>query len=649
MRFPFCKPAAHGILAAAGGLVLALILPTGAAEPPFPPQGGEFKPARTLLGDQVHPWLSYGPDGGFLVWEDNGADGDGTGIMAIRLAPDLTPILSTFRVNVQGSGNQERPRVARLAGGGTAFAWLSGNDVFVRLMDAANRFTTATDLQANTDRAGQKHEVAMVPMGDGGIIVLWGSRRQDDPGAPAASQRLMQGVYGQRFNAEGIKVGGEFRVNQATRFNQRSAAGALLEDGRLIIVWISEEADVLERVSEVVTTDPAAAFRTLAQVEVKARLYDASLQPLGDEFTVNDRSRICANPAVAAVVGGGFLVTWSEKHENAAENNWDIAARSFAAGAIPEGSSSTVNSFTYGDQYKPSIAGHGADHLVVWTSLGQDGNREGIYGQFLSRGIRVGGEFRVNATTVSRQIYPVAAADAAGGFSVVWSGYAGEPGMDLYAQRYNQGLPRPPRPYVSALSSSRLAVSWAELGGFDGVRYALYVDQAAEPVIVTGNRWVSGAVYAPAARHVFRVAYLFPDGRFSPLSEAAEGRTWGADENEDGIPDDWQVRYFGVDQRQWAKAHEDLDGDGASTLQEFRAGTDPVLPGSVLRMQIAGVLEGSQLSWNTQPGMFYQVEWSSDLRAWEAFGAPRFAPGTSDAVAVGVDSAARYYRIILIR
>ena len=80
----------------------------------------------------------------------------------------------------------------------------------------------------------------------------------------------------------------------------------------------------------------------------------------------------------------------------------------------------------------------GVDYLVVWTSLGQDGSREGVYGQFVhSDGTLVGGEFRVNTTTIGQQMQPAVASDGANQFLVVWTSYTGNPySFDLFAQRY---------------------------------------------------------------------------------------------------------------------------------------------------------------------------------------------------------------------
>jgi len=53
-------------------------------------------------------------------------------------------------------------------------------------------------------------------------------------------------------------------------------------------------------------------------------------------------------------------------------NGYDIIARYFSASGAPVGSDFTVNTFLYGDQFRPKIASGPTGCLVVWTSMGQE-------------------------------------------------------------------------------------------------------------------------------------------------------------------------------------------------------------------------------------------------------------------------------------
>jgi len=83
--------------------------------------GTEYAVVGALPGDQVFPDAAVTTAGGFLVWHDNATDGDGWGVSARRLDSTLSGTLSTFRVNVQGTNDQENARVTMLKNGGTTF------------------------------------------------------------------------------------------------------------------------------------------------------------------------------------------------------------------------------------------------------------------------------------------------------------------------------------------------------------------------------------------------------------------------------------------------------------------------------------------------------------------------------------------------
>ena len=235
---------------------------------------------------------------------------------------------------------------------------------------------------------------------------------------------------------------------------------------------------------------------------------------------------------------------------------------------------------------------------------------------------------------------------------MVWSSFVGGVGsFELQAQVYaaDTSLVAPAPPFVSALDQNQISVTWPELAGFTNVaRYLLYVDSNPVPVAVTNTYHVVSDLI-PGSVHTFRLAFELTDGRTSAMSTAVTGQTWGRDGNFDGLPDDWQSQFWGSSSANWPGSQVDSDGDGASNIQEFLAGTDPTDPNSVLRVQIVTTSQGPRLNWNTQPGLMYQIQASPDLSVWNNIGALRFAPGTNDSMAVAGGGAATYYRIVRIR
>jgi hypothetical protein len=357
------------------------------------------------------------------------------------------------------------------------------------------------------------------------------------------------------------------------------------------------------------------------------------------------------------------MVAWSGRDMINVTNGWDVYARLFSSAGVG-GTTVRLNTYLQGNQYAPRISAIGLDYLAVWTSLGQDGSREGVYGQVVHNdGSLVGGEFRVNTTTVSQQMQPVVTSDGVDQFIAVWTSYTGSPGsFDLFAQRYlnvSAILQPMAAPFVyapftvngSGVYQPQLQVSWPLLLGISVSNFEVYVDGASVPTVVTpSNVWMMTAANGLAAgsTNSFQVDYVTTDGRRSPLSSSASGVTWNG-LNWGGIPYEWMAMYFGNDVSKWPSATADPDGDGLNNLQEFLAGTIPTNSASALLVQLGNSSQGMFLSWPTQPGATYQVQVKTNLTAvWSNLGTPRFAAGNSDSIYCGGGSAG-YYRVVLLR
>jgi len=466
-------------------------------------------------------------------------------------------------------------------------------------------------------------------------------------------------------------------VNQFTSYNQRTPAIAALAGGGFVIAWVSEQERVLapnfgtgSANTFNLPTHTSPAGIVTPSVDIYARLYNSGGVPSANEFLVNSNSFPCANPAIAADSDGGFMVAWGAHDTVNFNNGWDIYARWFS-GAGAGGAVGYVNTTLYGDQYAPHISSIGTDYLVVWTSPGQDGSREGVYGQKVhAGGALVGGEFRVNTTTMSQQMQPAVASDGLNQFLVVWTsslGLGGPPyDFDLFGQRYininiSSNLPPLGAPFVWApftLSNGvylpQLQVSWATLSGIAVSNYQAYADGTNSPTaLVSGgtNQWTMTALNGLQAgsTHYFQVAYSTVTGRQSPLSAATTNSTWSG-ANYFGIPFEWIEKYYGFNFANWpSNVNAPLASGGPTLYQVFLTGGNPTNSATWLQTSLAKTAQGFFLNWNTQPGHYYQVMATTNFSSWNVVpnASARFAAGTNDWIYVG-GGPAGFYRVLFL-
>jgi len=617
------------------GCVLA-----GYAQTILVPQGQEYQVIAPAVGDQLQAWLDLGPGGGYLVWQDNYTDGFGSAIVARRLDGTLSGQYSAFQVNQTAAGDQEKPRVCLLKDGGAVMVWQGSQtgdwNIYARFLGSNGVFITG-DILVNTFTNSDQTAPALAVLADGSVVVAWTSIGQDGD---------KQGVFLQRLSATGQKLGAETMVNRFTTGNQRSPALAALTNGQFVVTWISEDQ------------------RFDGSADVYARVFGVSgteYTTVMDEFLLSAGNLPCESPAAVGSANGGYVVSWAQEapvdtNRSAAlpENGWDVVAATVNfVGSKPVKTITRVNGETFGHQYAPRLAALGQGTLVVWTSLGQDGMDEGIYGRYLDSGGRVNGdEFRVNTTWRSRQYQPAVAFDKINRALVVWSCFkGGDESFDLLGQRYQEQLAplaAPSAPFVMALSPRSLNVTWPALSGLQVSGYGVYVDGAATPILTTNN-FLTVSNLTPGSTHTVSIDYRLADGRVSPQSAAATGVTWGYDDNFDGLPDDWQQMYWGPNAAQWGGRDADSDGDGMTNLQEFLAGTNPRDASSCLKLQMKVTAQGRRLEWMAVPGAIYQVQYSTNLGQWYNLDVPRFAAGTVESAPVGSSWPVTMFRIIRVR
>ncbi|MCP4657365.1 MAG: hypothetical protein GY856_18290, partial [bacterium] len=150
-------------------------------------------------------------------------------VFAQRYDPDAVARSAPLQVHPFGS----RPAIAMDAAGGFTIVWEQEDagafryDVFGRRY-AADGSPLDAPFPVNTSTVEDQRRPAVATDATGNFTVVWESHAQDGSG---------NGVYGQRFDALGEKVGGEFRVNTATANDQQRPAVASDAAGDLVVAW----------------------------------------------------------------------------------------------------------------------------------------------------------------------------------------------------------------------------------------------------------------------------------------------------------------------------------------------------------------------------------------------------------------------------
>ncbi len=227
-------------------------------------------------------------------------------------------------------------------------------------------------------------------------------------------------ILASAVQADALFGGGEFQVNSTVPGEQGYASIAHLTGGGFIVAWESEGQDGSGN-------------------GVAGQLLNSSGSPVGTEFLINSFTALAQDAVVVvADAAGGFIAVWESDGQDG--SNKGVFARHFDASGTPMGSEFQVNVFTTLSQDDPAIATDAAGSIVVvWESVGQDGDLGGIFGRrFDSSGSPLGTEFQANTFTLGPQVDPAVGMDAAGNFVVVW-GSIGQDGSasGVFAQRFD--------------------------------------------------------------------------------------------------------------------------------------------------------------------------------------------------------------------
>jgi hypothetical protein len=251
----------------------------------------------------------------------------------------------------------------------------------------------------NTYTTRAQNQPAIASLAGGDFVVVWRSDAQDGDD---------YGIFGQRLDDDGARLGTEFAVNTTTAGEQRDPEVVGKPDGGFAVVWEDDEDRIL------------------------VRLFASSGAAASSEIQVNTTTGILTEPAIAADAAGRMVVAWNR-------NDHDVYAQRLDSAGAAIGTELVVSTTSTGAQEGARVASDAeGDFVVVWLRNPPIGN-VGIFAQrYQSSGAPAGTEFQIATETLGRPDDLSVSADPDGGFVLA---YTARPN-NIRAQRFDgDGMP----------------------------------------------------------------------------------------------------------------------------------------------------------------------------------------------------------------
>ncbi|MFC2083918.1 T9SS type A sorting domain-containing protein [Bacteroidota bacterium] len=290
-------------------------------------------------------------------------------------------------VNTYTENEQERPAVAMNSSGDFVIVWAShtgdSDSIFeIKAKVFYNNSETSRELLVNTNVLNSQTKPDVAFNDESEFIVVWESWFQDGSN---------KGVYAQRFDMDGNKMGSEFRVNSNTVFSQGRPIVEYFSVGGFIVIWESWK-------QEIITPSGYGLF---------GKIFDSDGNVVLDEFQINTYTNDYQwFGDIETYDDGSFIIVWCSWEQDGFDGG--IYLGKFNGDGEKIGAEIPVNRTTVNYQWLPKIKKMpGGNAAVVWSSWRQDGSREGVYAQLFDADLnKISFETRVNDYTDSFQWEP---------------------------------------------------------------------------------------------------------------------------------------------------------------------------------------------------------------------------------------------------
>lgn len=443
-----------------------------------------------------------------------------------------------------------------------------------------------------------------------------------------------------------------FRVNQTLNNLQEHPRVALMTNGGAAFVWQGGK---------------------LGNQDIYFRTYSPTggLKPALKDLVVNTYvNGAQTGPVITCLSNANLAVAWCSLHQDKGLEG--VYARVVTPSCTFVGAPFRVNQFTSNSQRRPAITTlSNGWFIVVWVSDNQGvsafetllhTNRAHVYARLFTKGgYPVCDEFRVN-TRSNICATPAVAQWGDRGFTVVWAERSDirTNGWDVYGRTFSA--------YNTPVTDAVL------------LNETVFGEQSGPEIAQVRGQQL--AVWNSLGQDTFREGVfgrLLTDGIPSGPEFLVNTRTTGA-QVEQTVASDNQDSFLVAWSGYMGESAYDLRGqrytlieatpptpltdsglvqEGIAPSREPRPPLPPtpLVPvtetegssSTALRVTIANTGKGKRLTWNTEPGGIYQVQYSTNFTRWDNVGEPWTATSNSEWTPVGQNDNAGFYRVIRVQ
>ncbi len=280
------------------------------------PVGGEFLINTATANSQTKPEVSMHADGSFVIVWESWNQVELKDIFMQRYDADGNKLGEETLVNTTTINGQGRPTIEHFGNGNFIVVWESwktvddgsaqpGYDIYAKIFNS-NGSVSKEEYLVNTYTKNYQWFADVETNNDLSFVITWCSWDQDGHWG---------GIYAQKFDSNGTKIGDEVLINSTTVNYQWLSKIKKMNDGNLAVIWSSWQQDG-------------------SREGVYYKVLDSDLNQLGFEIKINEYTNSYQwEPDAVVTNDNKLLVTWSSWGEF---DDFDIMSKTVSP-SFPQG------------------------------------------------------------------------------------------------------------------------------------------------------------------------------------------------------------------------------------------------------------------------------------------------------------------------